>query len=403
MTRITRLIFGTLIAITLVGVQGAKAQDVTASADSAAVKKRLTLKEKIRLVDSLRLRMRNAADSGRMLQWADTLLRERLRKGEMDEAKFRRRMKRLEKYDKRLYGIDSLFAAKYNKISYDTLYMSRPQSRWTFKARTNVSGARLITLGQHEGLSHEMEVRSDCRATLSVGASYRGVSLGLSLNPGKLAGKNKDYELNVNSYGNRMGFDIVYMESATYHGKQTIGDESVGLSKGDVEQRALNLNFYYAFNGRRFSFPAAFSQSYIQRKSAGSWMIGASADVQQTDIRASGTALGGDATIKLMEVAVGGGYGFNYVPSSRWLLHASVLPTLIVVSHDNVTIGEQRLTMKYDFPRVIITGRWAATYSWGNKFAGATLVFNHSVTGSEDRLQVKRDKWMLRMFWGFRW
>lgn len=389
--------------MTLCGTQSAKAQVTTVSDDSAAVQKRLTLKEKIRIADSLRLRMRNAADNGRMLQWADTLLREKLRKGEIDEAKYRRRMKRLEKYDKRLYGFDSLFAEKYKRKSFDTLYMSRPQERWTFKLRTNVSGAKLVTLGQYNGQPHEMEVKADCRATLSAGVSYRGISFGLSLNPGKLAGKNKDYELNINSYGNRMGFDIVYMESATYHGSQSFGGESIGIDKGDVEQRALNLNFYYAFNGRRFSFPAAFSQSYIQRRSAGSWMIGASADVQQTDIHASESALGGDATIKLTEVAVGGGYGFNYVPSSRWLIHLSSLPTLIVVSHDNVTFAGQRLTMKYDFPRVIITGRGAATYSWGNKFAGVAMVYNSSVTGSDDRLQVKRDKWRLRFFWGFRW
>ena len=38
----------------------------------------------------------------------------------------------------------------------------------------------------------------------------------------------------------------------------------------------LTLNAYYAFNGRRFSYPAVFSQSWMQKRSCGSLMLGAS-------------------------------------------------------------------------------------------------------------------------------
>lgn len=59
-----------------------------------------------------------------------------------------------------------------------------------------------------------------------------------------------------------------------------------------------------------------------------------------------------------------------------------------------------RNSMKYHFPSAIITGRGAAVYSWRNKFAGATAVYNFSVAGDEDHLQVKRNKWRVRMFFG---
>lgn len=61
-----------------------------------------------------------------------------------------------------------------------------------------------------------------------------------------------------------------------------------------------------------------------------------------------------------------------------------------------------RHDMKYHFPSAIITGRAAAVYSWRNKFAGATAVYNYSVAGDEDHLQVRRNKWRVRMFFGFR-
>ena len=61
-----------------------------------------------------------------------------------------------------------------------------------------------------------------------------------------------------------------------------------------------------------------------------------------------------------------------------------------------------RNSMKYHFPSAVITGRGAAVYSWCNKFAGATAVYNFSVAGDVDHLQVKRNKWRVRMFFGYR-
>ena len=120
-------------------------------------------------------------------------------------------------------------------------------------------------------------------------------------------------------------------------------------------------------------------------------------------------------TIRLNELALGAGYGYNLVPSSHLLFHLSALPTITVYSHDytkmraeveegssDTEIPTVRNSMKYHFPSAIITGRGAAVYSWRNKFAGATAVYNFSVAGDEDHLQVKRNKWRVRMFFGFR-
>lgn len=58
--------------------------------------------------------------------------------------------------------------------------------------------------------------------------------------------------------------------------------------------------------------------------------------------------------------------------------------------------------MEYHFPSVIITGRAAVVYSWRNKFAGATAIYNYSVAGDDAHLQLHRNKWRVRMFFGFR-
>ena len=49
--------------------------------------------------------------------------------------------------------------------------------------------------------------------------------------------------------------------------------ERIDLPEGILQVKTLNVNAFYVFNYRRFSYPAAFSQSYIQRRSAGSFLL----------------------------------------------------------------------------------------------------------------------------------
>lgn len=373
----------------------------------------------LQTADSLRLQMRQSADSGRMLQWADSLLMAQVAQSKMSEKRKARLLRRFEKwqghlrrYDRKLYWGDSLLAARYGKVTYDTAFITRPQARWTIKMRGNLSGAHITTqTTEVAGLSHNTQLRSDLRGTLSVAVAYRGLAAGVAMNPAKLAGKSKDFEFNLNSYSNRYGFDVVYLSSNTFRGHQDAGDTRHDISKGLVAQDALNLNFYYAFNHRRFSFPAAFSQSYIQRHSAGSWMLGASFDGSKTRVKGDDTNPSlQPMTIRLNELAIGGGYGYNLVTGGHWLFHLSALPTITVYSHDYILLTEERdgaavstrTNMKYHFPSAIITGRAAALYSWRNKFAGATTVYNYSVAGNRAHLLLHRNKWRVRLFFGFR-
>lgn len=364
--------------------------------------------------DSLRLELRRSADRGQMLQWTDSVIMAEINKSKMSEKRKQRYMrrhlkiqKRLARYDRQLFRGDSLLAANYHKVKYDTAYIGRPDARWTIKYRGNLSGADMRTTSVTDGVENRSRVTADCRGTLSMAVAYRGLGLGVAVNPAKFAGKCKDFEYNLNSYSNRYGFDVVFLSSKTYHGYKASDAERIDIRKGQISQNALNLNFYYAFNYRRFSFPAAFSQSYIQKRSAGSWMIGASFDGSKTELN--------DMTIRLNEFAVGAGYAYNLVIARHWLCHLSALPTMTIYSHDytkTLTSADEdnapsatstvRHDMKYHFPSAIITGRGAVVYSWRNKFAGATAVYNYSVAGDEDHLKVRRNKWRVRMFFGFR-
>lgn len=390
-----------LFLVMLLGCSGLSLAQNTADVQHGKHRKRM--KERLAIADSLRLELRKAADEGRMFQWGDSLLRERLGKGQIDSARYMKLQARLQRADRHLHKGDQLLEAKYKKISFDTLYIGRPDARWTIKLRTNLSGAQLKFNGSKNQIPFNGDLRADYRGTLSVAVAYRGIAVGLAVNPAKLAGKSKDNEFNLNSYSNKFGFDVVLLSSKTYHGSVETNGVSSDINKGQLKQKAVNLNFYYAFNGRRFSFPAAFSQSYVQKRSAGSFMLGMSMDGQYTNAYDVMTNSGvGNAKMRIYALGIGAGYGYNLVVGRHWLFHLSTLPTFDVLLRSYIETDEGKVNMHYRFPSVIIVGRGAAVYSWKNKFFGATMVFNYSSVGDEDRLQIKRAKERLRLFYGFR-
>ena len=236
------------------------------------------------------------------------------------------------------------------------------------------------------------------KATLSLGVSYLGLSLSASLNPAKLMGKYHDYELNFNNYGRRFGFDIIYQNAKNFKGwHDHEGMERITLPDGVLSVKTLNVNAFYVFNSRRFSYPAAFSQSYIQRRSAGSFLLAASGMGQRADLDWER-----DMTLKMTNIGVGAGYGYNYVPGKGWLLHISALPTFIVYSNASMTFDDARVPLHYHFPEVIITGRGAVVRQWSNKFIGMSMVFNFTNVGDKESLAIHNIKWRIRSFFGVR-
>lgn len=374
----------------------------TAAAQSPKEKSRLKWKVKMQIADSLRLQMRKASDEGRLLLWADSIRRNSRSYNKSISVKDSTMLQRLSRYDRILHTGDSILIQRYHKVNYDTTYIGRPSGRWTVKVRGNLTGAEMIIKGKRDNSLFQTNLETKSWGSMSMAVSYRGITAGLAINPLKLAGLNKDYELNTNSYGNRMGFDVVFLSSKTYQGKSLSNGREMPIEKGSVFQKALNLNFYYVFNAKRFSFPAAFSQSYLQLRSAGSLIMGASLDGQITDIAANEVNGGSPAKQKLVEFGIGLGYGYNLVAWKHWLFHLSAVPTFNLYTHSHIIESGQRVNMRYRFPSLITTERGAIVYSWSNKFLVATMVYNYSVVGDKKYLQVTREKWRMRITYGFR-
>ena len=295
-------------------------------------------------------------------------------------------------------GDSALAARYYREGGIDTAYIMRPATKWTLTARMNESGATIQTEGIENGLHFKSEMEADRKATLSVGVSYLGFTLSLALNPAQMTGKYRDYELNLNCYGRRFGFDVIYQDAKNFTGwHDHEGMERIELPADMLSVKTLNVNAFYVFNNHRFSYPAAFSQSYIQRRSAGSFLLAVSGQGQQATLDWDQ-----QTKLKMTNLGIGGGYGYNYVPGKGWLLHISALPTFIVYSHTSMTFGDTRVPLHYHFPEAIITGRGAVVYQWSNKFLGMSMVYNFTGIGHKESLAVDNTKWRVRTFFGLR-
>ena len=301
--------------------------------------------------------------------------------------------------------MDSALTARYFRIPYDTNYVVRPEGKLTLKVRLNQTGNDFHAKGTVNGVDAKADLKTEHKTTMSVAASYRGLSAALAINPAKMSGAYKDYEFNLNYYSSRLSLDFSYQRSESLMG-DVHRDDMVGrMESGDVTLKVTNLAGYYTFNHRRFSFPAAFNQSYIQRRSAGSWLVGFSyqgGSIKTSDELKARRPDAPEVSIKVGHLGIGGGYGYNWVLGKRWLLHFSMLPTFVVYNRNNFTLNGERKKAKRMRFNMIFNERVAIVRNFSSRyFAGATLVMNNSVF-DDDVVVVNQNKWRARLFLGMR-
>lgn len=301
--------------------------------------------------------------------------------------------------------LDSALTARYYHTPYDTNFVIRPEGKLTLKLRLNQTGNDFHAKGTVNGFYSEADLKTSHKTTMSIGASYRGISAAVAINPAKMKGLYKDYEFNLNYYSSRLSLDFSYQRSETLAGDFTGDRGDLRLESGEALLKVLNIAGYYTFNHRRFSYPAAFTQSYIQRRSAGSWLAGISyqgGSIKTTDDLKARNPNAPDVRIYIGHVGIGGGYGYNWVPSRKWLLHLSILPTVVVYNRNNMTVNGERKEAQHMRLNMLFNERAAVVYNFSPRyFASLTAVVNNSVF-KDDNVTVNQNKWRARASFGMR-
>ena len=300
---------------------------------------------------------------------------------------------------------DILLTDRYYKISYDTNYVVRPEGGLTLKLKGNQTGNSLRSKGTVNDVNFNSHLSTSHKTTISIAGTYRGLSAAYSINPAKLRGFYDDYELNFNYYTSRFCIDASYQRSSSLSGDMTLGDETLRLEQGEADMKVFNITGYYVFNHRRYCVSAAYNQSYIQRRSAGSWLAGLSyqgGSIETSDERKERYPDDHDVRIYVGHVGIGGGYGYNLVLGRKWLLNLTFLPTFVVYNRNKLTINDESQhagRMKFN---MLFNERAAVVYNFSSRyFVGLTGVANNSLF-VDDAVTVHQNKWVAHAFVGVR-
>ncbi len=309
------------------------------------------------------------------------------------------------RFKQKLLRLDSVLAVRYLRTSYDTNYVVRPEGRLTLKLKATQTGNTIHAKGTINDVYSKTNLSTKHKTTISIGASYRGISASYAINPAKWSGFYKDYELNINYFGSRLSLDASYQRSSSLSGDVERGEKVQRMESGDLTMKVYNLTGYYVFNHHRFSFPAAFTQSYIQRRSAGSWLAGISyqgGSIKTTDELKERNPNAPYVSISIGHLGIGGGYGYNLVLGKKWLFHLSLLPTFVVYNRNKLTINDESRKAGHMRFNMIFNERAAIVFNFSQRyFAGANLVMSNSLF-DDKAVVVNQNKWVAHAFVGMR-
>lgn len=289
--------------------------------------------------------------------------------------------------------IDNVLNFRDNIIRSDTNYVVRPTQTMKFRVSLNCSGADLDVHGNRDGGDVRTRASSEMKITTGFNFQYRGLGIGYSFNPSNLFGKKSSTELDMGLYWNRLGINATYQVAGTYSGTVQVGDKISDLAAGTISQDMIQVGAYYAFNGKRFSYPAAFTQSWIQKRSAGSLLVGASYTKGTLSAQPDSTIGNSKMYFSTSYASVGVGYGYNFVVRKDWLLHISAIPQVIVFSRNKLKVNDEYNKAPHKFPDMLVVGRLAVVKHFEKYFFGLSGVVTLSDIGDRSQLGITNVRW----------
>ena len=253
--------------------------------------------------------------------------------------------------------------------SVDSSYIRRYPYRFDVRLNSASSGLHMFTDGNETG---SVNLSTGMSNTIGLSLGYRGLGLGYSFS----LGRTMDIDLNLSSYGRRLAIEYSLRGSSGLAGAVALaGTDPIDADGDDLLLFANNLNLIYNVDPN-FSYSAAMKQNEVQRRSAGSFLIGASWtvwDILAADIKDIPKLFYGNYTNYFYtRVSIGAGYGCNLVfGQERWLLHASLIPMWTLFDTTSLIDNGEKKTVRYPMGRVAFCGtaRAGFYFRWGTRWS----------------------------------
>ena len=267
----------------------------------------------------------------------------------------------------------------------DTNYVKVPKYPWQVSIKSRVSQTDLVMHSVVDGaelfdggglmpfllgvgdMASDARIRTKVSTSLGVKVGYKGLSASYSFPVGgdksqnlTLRGVGSWYSVNLRWHKFKTNTVEAHFSGAVksrvieHYDENT--DQITYSDWGDKSQwdktfedhypepisiKTLIFDGFYIFNHRKFSYAAAYNQKTIQVRSAGSpiaGLMGYYADFDYADKKDAELIywMDGIGRLRQYQLAVGGGYAYNFVPAKGWLISAMVMPMVTLVNRTRI-------------------------------------------------------------------
>lgn len=321
------------------------------------------------------------------------------------------------------------FFREFNNI--DTNYIEPQHYNYTVMLQ-NTNTYELYSLSAQSG--QKITFAPDISYRLGPYIGWRWAFLGYTLDLRHISLKSSHTskkELDLSLYSSMLGVDLFWRETGNdYHiEKMHFGDDSdidgSPMKNADfdgIKSSVKGFNLYYIFNHRRFSYPAAYSQSTVQKRSAGSWLLGIGYTqhalevdwdkleslVEERmggstqDVRVDSTLKFGK--VKYSDVSVSCGYAYNWVFARGWLFDASLsLAVAYNQSKSNTDTSKNVFHFRdFSFKNMNVDGigRFGLVYNNMRWYAGMSAIV-HTYNYKKDKFSTNNSFGSINFYLGF--
>lgn len=299
----------------------------------------------------------------------------------------------------------------------DTSYVEPNKYNFAFMLE-NSNWYEYYLLSSNDDKPQRLTISPNMSYKLGAYFGWRWIFLGWSIDLSDLIGNNrsskKKTEFGLSLYSPMIGGDIYFRKSGSdFKLRSTSGifqdsevpdyDKNIGGFNVDIK----GLNAYWVFNNKRFSYPAAYSQSSNQRRSAGSFIAGFS--YSQHEIHFDHTQLPQPVLNKLSDAlkfyeinysdySLSFGYAYNWVFAKDFLADISLTPA-IAYKKSKIDQEEKSFPTLNNMNFDLIT-RAGIVYNNSKYFAGASLVM-HTYDYRTKNFYLNNSFGTIRVYAGF--
>ena len=310
----------------------------------------------------------------------------------------------------------------------DTTYITPNRYNWAFMLQ-NTYSFETYALNSRE-LGQKLSFYPKPAVKIGPYLGWRWIFLGYTFEVSSLGKghQSRKTEFEMSLYSAMLGCDLIYRRTGDgfrlrkAKGLGEEAEEMEGTTCKGINVKVTGINAYYIFNHKRFSYPAAFAQSTVQRKSCGSWKVGLSFTRHELDFdydalpagltQNPGHELSQDFRInnlKYDDYSVSCGYAYNWVFKRDWLLCVSLAPAIgYKRTHSNLSpvetgTGEDRpfwpSLFNLDNFNIDVTGRIGLVWNNTKYFGGLSLIL-HNYNYRHNRLSINNTFGTLNLYLG---